>query len=166
MTPRPDPFGRAIQFIGRHTSVVFLVVVAITAYEVVMRYVFEAPTIWVHEITVLLAAAAFVIGGPLVHASRGHIAISYFFERMPARWQRFVRLFNTFATLVCLVILSYAAIDQAAVSLRDMETSGTALNLPSPPFLKTLFAVACVTLALQTLVHLVQDIAALRGDDR
>ncbi len=157
---------QAMQFIGRQTSLVYLVIVAITAYEVVMRYVFQAPTIWVHEITVLLAASAFVIGGPLVHASRGHIAISYFFERMPAHWQRVVRLFTTVATLVCLAILSYAAIDQAAVSLRDMETSGTALNLPSPPFLKTLFAVACVILTLQTLVHLVRDLAALREERR
>lgn len=157
---------RATQFVGRHTSLVYLVIVAITAYEVVMRYLFQSPTIWVHEVTVLLAATAFVIGGPLVHANRGHIAISYFFERMPDRWQRIVRVFTTVAILACLVILSYAAIDQAAVSLRDMETSGTALNLPSPPFLKSLFAAACVILTLQTLLHLVRDIAALRGERR
>lgn len=163
METRPDALGRALQALGRLTSLAFLVIVTITAYEVVMRYAFGAPTTWVHEITVALAACAFVIGGPQVHALRGHIAITYFVERMTPGTQRAMRIVTSVATLVCLAILTYAAVEQAALSLRDTETSGTALNLPTPRILKVLFAVACAIMTLQTVVHLVRDLAARRS---
>lgn len=163
MDPRPDALGRALQALGRLTSLAFLVIVVITAYEVVMRYAFGAPTTWVHEITVALAACAFVIGGPQVHAMRGHIAITYFVERMAPGTRRVMRILTSAATLVCLAILTYAAVEQAALSLRDAETSGTALNLPTPRILKALFAAACVVMTLQTLVHLARDLAARRS---
>lgn len=165
MHPRPDAPGRALQALGRLASLAFLVIVAITAFEVVMRYAFGAPTTWVHEITVALAACAFVIGGPHVHATRGHIAITYFVERMPPRLRRAVGLLTTLATLACLAALSYAALEQAVLSFRDAETSGTALNLPTPRVLKALFAIACVVMTVQSLLHLVRDLAARPSGD-
>jgi TRAP-type C4-dicarboxylate transport system permease small subunit len=116
----------------------------------------------VHEITEVLAAAAFVIGGPYVHAARRHIAITYFYERMPSSIHGVVTLLISLLTLGFLLFLSYAAIDQAMMSIRDMETSGTALNTHSPMFLKILFAVACVALTVQTIVHVLVDIIALK----
>lgn len=160
--PRRGPLGAIVDAIGRFASYFFVGIVVITAYEVVMRYMFRAPTIWVHEITVALAATAFVIGGPYVHAARRHIAITYFVERMSPGVRRFATVFNSIATLVFLAFLTYAAVDQAHVSLRDLETSGTALNIPTPVFLKTLFAVVCVVLALQTIIHLVKDLFDLK----
>jgi len=162
MDPRPDALGRALQALGRLTSLAFLVIVVITAFEVVMRYAFGAPTTWVHEITVALAACAFVIGGPQVHSLRGHIAITYFVERMSPRTRGIMRIVTSAATLICLAILTYAAVEQAALSLRDAETSGTALNLPTPRILKVLFATACAVMTLQTVVHFVRDLASRR----
>lgn len=162
----PGLLTRLVDSAGRAAGYFFVVIVGITAYEVVMRYVFKAPTIWVHEITVVLAAAAFVIAGPYVHARRGHIAITYFVERMPSGTRRVVTLVSSLITLVCLAFLAYAAVDQAHVSLRDMETSGTALNIHTPVFLKTLFAVACVVLTVQTIVHVIQDLLRLRERDQ
>ncbi|MEI7969826.1 MAG: TRAP transporter small permease [Betaproteobacteria bacterium] len=160
----PGRLDRGAEAAGRLGSLLFVAIVAITAWEVVLRYVFGAPTTWVHEVSVTLAAAAFVIGGPAVHAGRAHIAITAFLERVSPRWQVRLRVLHSLLTLAFLVLLAYAAIDQAWVSVRDMETSGTALNLPTPVFLKSLFAVACVLLCAQTLGHLLADIEAWRGD--
>ncbi|HTS53263.1 MAG TPA: TRAP transporter small permease, partial [Burkholderiales bacterium] len=151
------------QRLGEATSLVFVVIVAISAYEVVMRYAFDAPTIWVHEISVALAAAAFAIGGPYVHGTRQHIAIMFFFDRLPQAARRWVRVLLSLLTLAFLSLLTYAAGSQALQSLREGETSGTALNLPIPATLKTVFALCCVVLLAQTVGQLVADVRAARS---
>lgn len=156
-------FARAIQALGDGVSLFFVVVVAISAYEVVMRYVFQAPTIWVHEISVALAAMAFAIGGPYVHGTRQHIAITYFLDRMGEAARRRLRVLHSLLSLVFLLFLTQAAGSQALASLADGETSGTALNWPIPATLKTVFAVCCALLLVQTVIHLVLDIRALRN---
>lgn len=149
--------------VGRFASLLFVLIVAITAYEVMMRYLFSAPTSWVHEITVFLAAAAFVAGGPAAHAGRAHIAITVLPDRLSARSRARLRVLQDLLTLVFLGLLTYAAARQAEVSARDLETSGTALNLPTPVVLKALFTLACAVLFLQTVGHLRADLSALRA---
>ena len=39
--------------LGKALSLLFLVAVALTVYEVVMRYAFNAPTIWVHDVVIV-----------------------------------------------------------------------------------------------------------------
>jgi TRAP-type C4-dicarboxylate transport system permease small subunit len=104
-----------------------------------------------------------VIGGPVVHQRQQHITISVVYERMGPAAQRWARALSSLLTLVFCAFLSYAATQQAWVALKARETTGTALNWPIPAFLKTLFALAAVVLALQTLGHLVQDIRRLRA---
>lgn len=160
--PTKGPLDRVAEAAGRAGSLLFVVIVVITAYEVIMRYAFGAPTVWVHEITVLLAASAFVLGGPAAHAGRAHIAITVLLERFPERWRLSIRIFNSLLAIAFLALLTYAAADQAGTSIRDMETSGTALNLPSPVILKSLFALASLALVLQTVGHVLADIERLR----
>ncbi len=148
--------------VGQLTSYVFLVIVAITTFEVVMRYFFRSPTIWVHEFSVMLAAIAFVVGGPLVHQRRRHITISFFYERMGPRLRPWVDLFGSALIMVFLVLLSYTTIEQASASLATRETSGTALNLPIPVVLKMLFAACVVLMLAQSILHLVTDVRKLR----
>lgn len=162
MTQR-SAFARAVQALGDGASLAFVVIVAISAYEVVMRYVFQAPTIWVHEISVALAAMAFAIGGPYVHGTRQHIAITFFLDRLGDGTRRWLHVLHSALTLVFLAFLTQAAGNQALSSLADGETSGTALNWPIPAALKTVFALCCALLLIQTLVHLVLDIRSARS---
>jgi TRAP-type C4-dicarboxylate transport system permease small subunit len=155
--------GRVSDRIGETTSLAFIVIVAISAYEVVMRYAFAAPTSWVHEISVTLAAAAFAIGGPYVHDTRQHIAITFFFDRMPPRARRAVRVLQSLLIAAFLALLTWTAGKQALVSIDERETSGTALNWPTPMFVKTVFALCCLYLLVQSLVHIWVDIRASRS---
>jgi TRAP-type mannitol/chloroaromatic compound transport system permease small subunit len=159
-------FERLFDLVGNAASYLFLIIVAISAYEVVMRYAFQAPTIWVHELSVALAAAAFVIGGPVVHQHRQHIAITYFYDRMSSRRRAIATLLNSLLACVFLAFLTLASARQAADAIGFMETSGTALNWPIPTFLKTLFAVCSLIMLVQTLGHAWTDLRVLRGGAR
>ena len=160
--------ARLVDLVGQWTSYLFVIVVAITAYEVVMRYLFNAPTIWVHELAVALAATCFVVGGPVVHQRQQHITITVIYERMGPAAQRWSRVVSSVLTLVFGVLLTFAAWQQARLALLSGETSGTALNWPFPVYLKTLFLVAAAVLTVQSSVHLVEDVRRLlaRGAGR
>lgn len=136
----------------------FLIVVAMIAYEVIARYLFDAPTIWSHELSVLLCAAAFLLGGPYVHQQRSHIVISVAADHFSPRWKRRSHIFLSFLTLIFFLVLSIATFWQARDAFRFMETSGTALNWPIPIILKSIFAFVAAFLALQSLLQLIGDI--------
>ncbi len=140
----------------------FLIVVLMIAYEVTARYMFDAPTIWSHELSVLLCATAFLLGGPYVHQQRGHIVISVAADHFSPRWKSRAQVLISLLTLFFFLALSIAALRQARDAITFMETSGTALNWPIPVLLKSIFAFVAVFLALQTLLQLVSDFKALR----
>lgn len=154
--------SRLVQVLGYGASYLFLVIVTVSAIEVVMRYAVGQPTIWAHELSVALAASCFVIGGPYVHASRQHITISFLYEKMPDRARAWIRLLCSLLTLFFLVCLAWAAGVQGWLALKHGETTGTALNWPIPVYLKALFALSVFLMALQTLTHLAEDVARVR----
>ncbi|MEX0960036.1 MAG: TRAP transporter small permease [Burkholderiales bacterium] len=158
--------ARAARIAGDSASYIFLVIVVISAYEVFMRYALGRPTIWVHELSIALAATCFVIGGPYVHQARQHITISFVYERLPPAVQRWVRLACSLLALTFLCLLTYAASVQGWQALRYGETTGTALNWPIPAYLKVLFAICAALMTLQTLVHIFDDAGKLRSRGR
>lgn len=158
-----DRADRLTRRIGDTTSWLYMLVALITAYEVAMRYIFNAPTLWVHELSVALAAACFAIGGPFVHQQRGHIAISFVYDRMSPARKRWARLAGSVLALFFCGFLAWAAGVQSHLALKVMERTGTALNWPIPVFLKTLFAICAALMALQSLQHIVRDVRAIRS---
>lgn len=130
-----------------------------------MRYAFGQPTVWVHELSVALAATCFVVGGPYVHRTRRHITISYLYEKMSPRVQRWARLMSSLLTLAFLLFLTYATTLQGWQALQHGEMTGTALNWPIPAYLKTLFAIGAAVMTVQTAVHVIEDVVRIRNRD-
>ena len=71
--------------LGNALSLLFLVAVALTVYEVVMRYAFNAPTVWVHDMVIVVSAVCFIFGGPLASQQRNHIQMASYFDKAPPR---------------------------------------------------------------------------------
>lgn len=153
-----NPVTRFVHASGNAASYLFLLIVAISAFEVLMRYAVGLPTIWAHELSIAFAATCFVIGGPYVHASRRHITISYAFEKMPPAMQAWARLLSSLLTFAFLLFLTYAATVQGWQAIQHGETTGTALNWPLPAYLKSLFAVCAAIMSLQTVMHVIDDV--------
>lgn len=150
-----------VKVMGMIACVFFFVVVAMIAYEVIARYAFDAPTIWSHELSVLLCATAFLLGGPYVHQQRSHIVISVASDHFSPRWKRRVQILLSLLAVIFFLVLSIATFWQAHDAITFMEASGTALNWPIPVFLKTIFAFVAAFLALQSLLQLIGDIRSL-----
>ncbi len=117
---------------------------------------------WSHELSIMLCAMAFLIGGPCVHQHRRHIIISIAAERFSPRWRGRGNALVSLLTLVFFSVLTYASVQQAIDSISFMEQSGTALNWLIPLMVKTVFATVAVFMALKTLLQLIGDFKRLK----
>ena len=145
---------RVSRSVGHGLSVLFMLAVLLTTYEVVMRYVFNSPTVWVHDMVTVLTATAFVFGGALASQQRNHIQMASYADRLPPRWVKRVDLLCHLLTAAFLVMFIHGALTLAVPSLKLMETSGRAWDVPIPAFLKTMLAVGAILMLLQTLSHI------------
>lgn len=157
--PQQDPVARFARRLGVALSWFFAAVVVLTAFEVVMRYGFNRPTIWVHDVAIALSAICFIVGGAYALQADMHIRINVLAEMVPPHIKRWVDFFCHIATFVFLAALTYAATIQAARSVALMETSGRAWDVPIPALLKSVLAAGA---ALMTIQAFLQAWASLR----
>ncbi len=75
-----DWLARALFWLA---MVALAAIVAVTCFEVLLRYLFDAPTHWAADSVGYLLAASIMLALPEVTRQRGHVAISFLAERMP-----------------------------------------------------------------------------------
>jgi TRAP-type C4-dicarboxylate transport system permease small subunit len=127
-------------------SLVFYAAVAVTAIEVVLRYVFGRPTIWAHEATVMLCAIGYLAGGIYAMHRDDHIRISFLYDRLPPAWRRFVDCLNTMVVIAFLLALAASASIAGWRALWGWETTGSAWDPPIPALITPLTAVVAVAM--------------------
>lgn len=147
---------------GRAISYVFLLVAIVIAYEVVSRYIFNAPTIWAHELTATLTAIGFLFGGPYALVLGEHIRITSLYMHFGRRLRWAADLVSAIVTLFYIGGMIYAAWIVAGRALARMETSGSAWNQPTPVVIKTILVVASALIALQTAIQLLRLLGLVR----
>jgi TRAP-type C4-dicarboxylate transport system permease small subunit len=132
-------------------------VVAIIFYEVVMRYLFVSPTLWVNEMSLWVAGAIYMTAGLYAMQQRSHIRIFIIYDLFPRWLQKTCDVIS----LLCLWIFVFAVIwggfGEAWAKLMRWETFGTAWDPPIPATIKPLVLVTLVFLALQALSNLIHD---------
>lgn len=142
--------------IGRAVSFGFLVTVVVISYEVVARYVFNAPTIWAHELTATLTAVGFLLGGPYALVLGEHIRITSLYMHFPPALRRAADVVSCVITLAYIAGMIYAAWIVAGRAWASMETSASAWNQPTPVVTKTVLVIASALIALQTVLQLLR----------
>lgn len=128
------------------------VVVPVMLYEVVARYVFNAPTVWGMELAVLLFGPYFLLGGPYLLHLKGHVALDLVRQRLDARWQRRLDLVNYPVIVVFCAILLHASAPSAWSAWAYRETSFSAWNPPIWP-IKATVPLALALMLLQALAE-------------
>ncbi len=73
-------FGQAIDRLGAVVATFFLISTGVVLFEIVSRYVFDAPTRWAHETTTFLCAAGFLYGGLYALSHDKHIRVVLIYE--------------------------------------------------------------------------------------
>ncbi|MFN4276980.1 MAG: TRAP transporter small permease subunit [Ferrovibrio sp.] len=98
--------------------------------DVVMRYAFNAPTVWGMELAVLLFGPYFLLAGPHVLHLKGHVAMDLVRQRLSLKADRLVELVNLPIIIAFCGILIWFSAPAAIDSFNYGETSFSAWNPP------------------------------------
>ncbi|WP_456267338.1 TRAP transporter small permease [Kushneria sp. AK178] len=166
----PDPvrsnLDRGVVWCARGAAWLIFIAMAISVYEVIMRYGLDSPTSWVHESVVMLVAVSFALGGPAALASNRHIRVRVLYDSAGPRLRLWLDRFNDLVTFGFCVAMSYAAwimfwdASHNPMGAWQLERSGTSWNPPFPALIKGVIMISLMVMCVQSLVHLVQS---LRG---
>ena len=132
------------------------------SYEVVARYFFHAPTIWVYDVTYMLYGTIFMLGAAYTLHKGAHIRTDFFFENWSIRTRgvidsvAYLTLF--FPTLLVFMIVTG---DQAWYAFVINETSE---QTPWRPILwpfKAVVPLTCLLLMIQGVSETMKSIYAV-----
>lgn len=151
--------------IGTATMYLILPLTVVVSYEVFMRYVLDAPTIWAFEMTTFLYGIHYSLGLGYTHQRDGHVSIDVITMRFSSRTRTILRIATNLAIFLPTVgLLTVWSFLYAATSWAEWERSPTSWAAPLYPF-KTLMALGFLSLFLQGISKTIHDIRTLRGDE-
>ena len=107
------------EWVGRVNSFVILVIICITLFEVTMRYLFNKPTIWVHETSGFLQMVYILMGGGYTLLHRGHVRVDVIYARFSPKAQAIVDL--TLTTVLFFFFTGVLLYFGGQVALRSFE---------------------------------------------
>jgi TRAP-type mannitol/chloroaromatic compound transport system permease small subunit len=133
------------------------------AYEVMMRYVFDAPTVWVFDFTYMMYGSIFMLGSAYALHKGAHIRTDFFFERWSIRTKGVI---DSVAYIVfffpSLIVFMVVSAGEARYAYSIMELSE---QTPWRPVLwpfKTVVPVAALLLLVQGISETIKSVYAAR----
>lgn len=123
-------------------------------YEVIARYFFESPTIWVHELCGYLFAAYIALTGGWVFLNKGHVAVDIVYEAFPTRLKHLADMAVSLIGLIMFAILFWQGYKFAWHAWTTNQHSHTLFGPPLWP-VKMMIPAG----ALLFLMQLVADLA-------
>jgi TRAP-type mannitol/chloroaromatic compound transport system permease small subunit len=138
----------------------------IVIYEVIMRYVFDAPTIWGFEATTFLYGVHFMLGLAYSDVTDGHVKVDIFIARAKPRTQSVIVIVaNLVIFLPVFSCMTIWAWKYAITSTRQLELNSTSWAPPIWP-IKLIMAVAFSFLLIQGISTVFKAIHSLRSIDK
>ena len=96
------------EWVGRIVAPLMLVIMASVVFEVMMRYFFNKPTIWVHEGSAMLFGGYFILAGAYVLRHRRHVIMDILYSHLSLRTRAILDLVGSpLFFLFCGVMLWY-----------------------------------------------------------
>ncbi|MGE9985568.1 TRAP transporter small permease subunit [Desulfovibrio sp. SGI.169] len=80
--------------VGKITSWLVIPMVLAMMYEVIMRNVFTAPSIWALDVVMILYAIHFMLGSPFCLQTGNHIRTDFFYHSWSIKTKALVDMFN------------------------------------------------------------------------
>jgi TRAP-type C4-dicarboxylate transport system permease small subunit len=151
------PLDRLAVFVGRVTMMLIVCLTCVMLYEVILRYVFEAPTLWANELSLWLAGFVFLCAGLYAMQQRSHIRIFLLYDMLPRGLQRTCDIISTSLIVLFAFFLIYGGYGEAFDKFYRWETFGTAFDPPIPATLKPMVLLVMVLVAFQAVVNLISD---------
>lgn len=152
--------------VGIAAAFLLVPLVLATCFEVFMRYVMDAPTVWTYEVGYLLTGAHFLLGMAFTLREGEHIRIDIFSGKFSVRTRSVIDLLSYAVMLPLMLWLTYALFQYLQMGyLRNEHSGQSSLNLPVWPF-RAVFLVAFFILTLQILAEVIKNVRRFSSGSR
>lgn len=152
------------EYAGRITSVVIYALLIVVVFEVISRKIFNAPTIWAFDLSVMLYAAMFLLGGGYALKYKAHVAIDVLTTRFSKKTQALISIVSHLVFFFpFMIVIIYVTGAFALQSWADLERSQSPWNHPLYHF-KTLMPIGFCLLFIQGISEFLKTIMNLKGD--
>lgn len=149
---------RVALFVGRVTMMMILSMTSIMLYEVFLRYVIEAPTLWANELTLWIAGFVFLCSGFYAMQQRSHIRIFLLYDIVPRSLQKTFDVISVVLICVFAFFLVYGSFKQVfIIKFYKWEMFGTAFDPPIPATIQPTVLIIITLVAIQSVLNLIAD---------
>lgn len=150
-------------FCGKLVAWLIIPLMGGLTYEVISRYLFNAPTLWAYDLAYMIYGSLFMLGAGYCLLYKGHIRCDFFYQKMPPRKQGMIDaicyLCLFFPGMIFFFIVGW---DSAYYSWSIKEVSeASPLRPPIYPF-KMVIPVSAILLMLQGISEVLKSLWALR----
>jgi TRAP-type mannitol/chloroaromatic compound transport system permease small subunit len=136
---------------GKFMSYWVLAMIAVLVYEVISRYVFNAPTVWAHQTASLLFAAYGILLGAYALLKKAHVRVDIVYNVFSPRGRAIADSITYLVFFLFGFVLFWFGTVQAIRAVGMMEG-------PTPPFILPVWPIR-ITVPLGALLILLQGLA-------
>jgi TRAP-type mannitol/chloroaromatic compound transport system permease small subunit len=146
------------EYTGKLVCWACVALVGALTYEVAMRYVFTAPTIWAHEISYMLGGTIVILGAAYTLRHHGHVRIDVFYTRLSPKWKAIIDIVcGLLFFFPLIIILTYTAASEMWFSWSTGEVLIETIWYPPAGPIRTVMFLGLLLLALQGIAQLIRD---------
>lgn len=132
------------------------------AYDVFMRYVFNAPTIWSFTLSYMLGATVIMIGFAYVLYHRGHVSVDLIYSKFSTKVKLIIDIvFTVFLFFPLFFMLTKVCVEHALWSISVNELATESVWYPIIWPFKIVMALGFGLLFLQGIANFLKDVMAL-----
>ena len=124
-------YNKLVQYSGYLASALFIAIGFIVSYEVIMRYLFNSPTIWVNEVSRFLQIWATYLALTYSFHKQDFIRITVIYDRLNENGKKILDFISFIFILIFSSFVVYYGWLIAYDSLKVGRTSSTILDVPS-----------------------------------
>lgn len=114
-------FDKFLNLLGYLSGIIVVLLMLFVSYEVVMRYFFNYPTIWVIDMSGLLMLAVTFLGTAWVLRIGGHTSLDMILLRFSLKTQAIINGITSLVALVACAVFLVQSVAESIDALRNHE---------------------------------------------
>jgi len=156
---------RFSEYLGNIFGWFIFALVGMLCWEVLLRSVFNSPTMWAHEGSTYFFAPYFALGGAYAMRYGLMVNVDVLVNRLTPKTRAIIDIVTSLFSLFFLAIVFWKGLDLSIVSIGRLERSQTVWAPPIYP-LKIIIFLGALTLGLQVLAEVFRRIIFLAVGDK
>jgi len=147
-------------WVGKAASFLILVLIAVLIYEVLSRYLLNAPTKWSNEISQYLLTGVVMLGGGYCLAGREHVRVDVLYRNFSPRTRCVIEILTFLIVVTFVSAIVWKGGELCYDAWVQDKRSMTILELPLFPSM-VLVPIGAFLIGLQSLGHALQSFLEL-----